>query len=74
MFRKITKKNVTINANDESEVFVKTETDLCPEDESSRKKPTERVGISNIKRSLTLKKKIVFKEKPIKWTDRIAIR
>ena len=70
----ITKKNDTMNTNDESEAVVKTENDLCPEDESIRKQRTERVGISNIKRSLTLKKKIVFKEKPIKWTDRIAMR
>ena len=75
MRRKITKRNDTMDANDEGEEVVSPE----GEDENSPTQspgpaPTQRMGISNIKRSLTLKKKIVIREKPIKWTDRIALR
>ena len=71
MRRKLTKKN-TMNSNDEGEVV-----DSPEAEENDTKKspdPPQRMGISNIARSLTVKKKIVFKEKPIKWEDRIAYR
>ena len=70
--RMITKKDDALTGNDEGEVVVNSE----GENDSQKSPDTapKRIGISNIARSLTLKKKIMFKEKPIKWTDRIALR
>ena len=64
--RKITKKDDALTGNDEGEVVVNSE----GENDSQKSPDTapKRIGISNIARSLTLKKKIMFKEKPIKWS------
>ena len=77
MRRKLTNKlsrNLTVTVKDENEVIVNPEDDSNSPKSPDPQKPTQRMGISNINRSLTLKKKIVQKEKPIKWTDRIALR